>query len=732
MANRALIKQISTTFTHPRMQTRDIIEQYSNTQDHDLRYMSLRQNALEKDVEYSQEELSELVSRVLIPSLCDSDSSIVQLSSTQVFPHMVRCSPDLTELCLLQPLCKELNHHLGEAFEGKADHVAVYVQTIRNVLREYQGRIVSKSSLQHYIDYLGDTPYTTQLAWDALTLFLQKSDLSQEMYVQLYRLVLVKYHDVAAATNALAMATGKMDPKTVLSAIQMNIVGADSISIPNLRLLRDISRETYQFKLAYENLLVYATHDLAQKPKESQEEVELLFGIIHNLSPWLQESAAAATPGSKRLVINDLYQLCETTLSQEYPVKDLDLQMDTDDESENEEQNAYLEELGGGDYGEDTIDEQDAEMEGGIFFESDDEATDPYIYLRHTLILLSELPNQPPDGLSALIAQIPSSVLKQVKAEFIKLVKRKSVFYETVVNSFPNDIDDVIVRDLPQELLQKVPTSEAARERLLYLSTDYPPWTQIASPLQNVHLVPPPPFVASEPSHENMQQVLHSINEWIPQTTVTRGAVKCVMDVLMQAFTSEAVARDLSLLQLSLEIVSQCIKHNVFGDNNSDLLAQRLIPQLKPNKNLIKTIKVGNMKQQIDDGSTLRATTYTLLQQMSYSYSTKITAFTVCVERGLKDGSEIKELSVDLMKHILDASWPEIRIRDEAWFTQTIIPKILERQEKIFASRPNKDTATSQQLEEWSRSCRGIQRALTLINDLGLVEVQMDLEPYEV
>ncbi|SCV04972.1 LANO_0G15676g1_1 [Lachancea nothofagi CBS 11611] len=636
----------------------DLINQYSTTQDHDLRYMALREHVLNFNEPWDEQELRELVSRVLIPALGDQDRAIAELVSTQIFPFVARMHPLEAESCLVLPLCRKLCDLVTHMQDGPQ-----VLQSLKNVLSELKTKLQTPEPLQMYCESMFSMPERPYMAWEALASLLQESStyhMIQDLYPKLYRLALDDGR--SAAINAVRIATAKTSPKIVRSVFQENALLTDA----HLKLLSQITRVQAAFRFIYLDIIDKL---LCETFTES------VCSTLVNLSVWLLEPAIGTDSNMKSKTSAKLFERCREVLLGTAESKEM-----VSDEEEDPDQDAYLRELS----------DEDAEKE--IEFEvEDDVASADQLCLELLRNVLLPIPE----------AIIDTLTLPCFDGEMLfSLIRDGRVDSRYAARKLPHDVDESIIQFMPLEYLNMLPKTSLIDRRIEFLSG-----ASLLHPSSNLSDVA-----------EILKEECH-INE----------ATKLELIELLKKGLDPGVA-NLSDLELAVDAVSALLKLRDLQDLQ-DVVAQLLWPHLKPNKMFIRTIKVGNMKQSIDDGISFRLNCYTLLQQLELSYKFKCLTLQECVERGFKDEFTIKEASTELFNYIFERTWPEIRIRDASWFLEKLCPRVQDRVDKALAAKPN-GTATSQQIAHWLRSIACLESTGLMLSDTYRVITNDLLDEY--
>ncbi|CCK73583.1 Lag2p NDAI_0G06000 [Naumovozyma dairenensis CBS 421] len=164
--------------------------------------------------------------------------------------------------------------------------------------------------------------------------------------------------------------------------------------------------------------------------------------------------------------------------------------------------------------------------------------------------------------------------------------------------------------------------------------------------------------------------------------------IKNLLSTLKTILTNDTP--DASQLQLALEIVDQLVKpdrideliNKNYASDNLNVTVTWLIPHLKPNKLYIRTLKVGNFKQKIDEGTTLRTTIYTILSQCydHLDYNTQCCLIQNIIKYGFKEqDSSIQKFSINIFTKILQFVTDPLMALDLEWAKSEIYHPILKR-----------------------------------------------------
>lgn len=160
-----------------------------------------------------------------------------------------------------------------------------------------------------------------------------------------------------------------------------------------------------------------------------------------------------------------------------------------------------------------------------------------------------------------------------------------------------------------------------------------------------------------------------------------------IYDVCCTAWRVLEADSPLPTLVISLDILGQLLQNNVAQIDYSRT-CQALVPHMKQNKAFLQTLKVGNMTQTIDEGSTFRTLVYSTLLQI---VTTNPVHYTVCckiimeaLSRGVRDSeSTINQLAATLIQTLLQTSYETIRGIDPEWYNGTLLPRVADIAAKV-------------------------------------------------
>ncbi|SCU98099.1 LAFA_0G15632g1_1 [Lachancea sp. 'fantastica'] len=362
-----------------------------------------------------------------------------------------------------------------------------------------------------------------------------------------------------------------------------------------------------------------------------------------NLSVWLQQPAMSESSNLKTELQHRLFAKCYDVLA-DYAEK-----METDSENEEDsEQEAYFKELSADGYGE------------GVMFE--DEGKDEAYQSS------SELPPTVDSWLK---------LLQQIKLRLPQTIVSilASPKFAKVRDCFP--VQDG--RSGDETVSRKI--DEITNEGNLQLGVE-------------------PDLISSgAPNLPTDADLTEKISNFSEALNITEAPKETGIRWLYSMLSTDE--SNLADLEMAVDAASALSRREDMQDMH-DFIAELLWPHLKPNKLFIGTVKVGNMKQSIDDGVSFRINCYALIQQLQLSYGSQCRTLEECVERGFKDEAEIKEVSAALFNSIFTQIWPEIEIRDACWLRDKLWTRIQDRLNKALATKPN-DSSTSHQISNWTR-----------------------------
>ena len=147
-------------------------------------------------------------------------------------------------------------------------------------------------------------------------------------------------------------------------------------------------------------------------------------------------------------------------------------------------------------------------------------------------------------------------------------------------------------------------------------------------------------------------------------------------------YKSASSMDDLKGLQLVVDIAEKLMRDKNFGLTVRDqsILSLILLPHAKRNKQFICIIKVGNMKQKVDEGVSTRTSIYSILSQMEklpMNVSCKILEDMAGV--GLKDKNEnVKFIAEKVMENILEQYYEAIIALAQNWYQVSIMDNMRE------------------------------------------------------
>lgn len=154
-------------------------------------------------------------------------------------------------------------------------------------------------------------------------------------------------------------------------------------------------------------------------------------------------------------------------------------------------------------------------------------------------------------------------------------------------------------------------------------------------------------------------------------------------DIVACISTALSNSEELVELQKYLDMTEHLILNKELSLTENDIrkLSNALIPHLQKNKNYVHTIKVGNMKQKIDDGITLRSSVYSMLLQIEdlpYDIACNLLQ-RVVISIPKEKEDQILTLMNHIFKKVLQEHYYNIIGLDESWFQQAIISPLDEQ-----------------------------------------------------
>lgn len=175
---------------------------------------------------------------------------------------------------------------------------------------------------------------------------------------------------------------------------------------------------------------------------------------------------------------------------------------------------------------------------------------------------------------------------------------------------------------------------------------------------------------------------------------------------------------DLAALQALVNRISQYVAES--PTEIYDWEATLLVPLLRPNKSFVNVIKVGNLKQSMDEGIELRLSVYDLLLRMPYSYATACLVIVEVVTNGLKDtvnNRDINEVAVKIVGRITAQYGAMMASLNSRWYHDCLLAQVERRLNKWGATREQRavdkeaftsagggqPAVTSQQSFEWEQ-----------------------------
>lgn len=165
------------------------------------------------------------------------------------------------------------------------------------------------------------------------------------------------------------------------------------------------------------------------------------------------------------------------------------------------------------------------------------------------------------------------------------------------------------------------------------------------------------------------------------------------LDVVYTVKTTLDSDATLPELLLAVEVFNQLL---LTGSTEVDYdpACQALVRHMKQNKAFLQTIKVGNMTQTIDEGSTLRTMVYSTIFEIittrDLKYTTCCLMLTEAVSRGVRDvDPTINTLSLKIIETLLQSHYNTIRAVDPTWYNKTLLPKTIETVTKLHKRLKN-------------------------------------------
>ncbi|SCU91535.1 LAMI_0E06282g1_1 [Lachancea mirantina] len=371
--------------------------------------------------------------------------------------------------------------------------------------------------------------------------------------------------------------------------------------------------------------------------------------VIQNLMVWLRQSRIEDNPQAKEILRQKILSVCVNLVAgeddQDMTFSDQEIDFESDEDIPDFSDEEYA-----------SVD--DEEMKTSDF----------------AVKVLQILPLTLTDAQIHLVIQSRAS--RNALADF---VRGRKIGYELLAKKFPDEKDPEIIDEMPLDALRCLLLSPVVQKRIDFLRG--------------------PSVVSEDDSLETIQTVLLA-REQLEGVSKTQ-----ILQSIARSLDSESSS--LMDFQVALDTLLLATKLQAF-ENYQDQMLEIVLPQLKPNKNFVKTLKAGNLKQTIDDGSVLRLSCYTLIKHLKPSYEKTLQILDACIDRGFKDEVNVKDAALEVFMQFFQRTWSELRIRDSSWFQIEIIPKIRERIEKNATQL--RATATSQQLADSERSLRGVGR----------------------
>lgn len=147
-------------------------------------------------------------------------------------------------------------------------------------------------------------------------------------------------------------------------------------------------------------------------------------------------------------------------------------------------------------------------------------------------------------------------------------------------------------------------------------------------------------------------------------------------------YKSASSVNNLTDLQFCVDIVEKLIRDDNFKLTRRDqaILALIILPHIKKNKQFVRVLKVGNMKQKVDDGLATRTSIYSILSQMDkLQYNVACKIIEEIVIHGLKDkNTTIQYLSEKILDKILNEYYNTIQGLAQGWYQVAIMNKLLD------------------------------------------------------
>ncbi|QLL33921.1 hypothetical protein HG536_0F02460 [Torulaspora globosa] len=194
--------------------------------------------------------------------------------------------------------------------------------------------------------------------------------------------------------------------------------------------------------------------------------------------------------------------------------------------------------------------------------------------------------------------------------------------------------------------------------------------------LKSLHSDPPEPC-----SHGNLLPSLDDVKVSALSTE------KDIQDVSRTAWAVLETETALPALLLSVDVLGQILQNNL-AEIDCSRTCESLLLHMKQNKSFLQTIKVGNMTQTIDEGSTFRTMVYSTMLQI---VTTRSVDYPVCckvlieaLSRGVRDSDcTINQLSIRIIEALLQANYEAIRGIDPEWYNLTLLPRVAEIATKV-------------------------------------------------
>lgn len=270
------------------------------------------------------------------------------------------------------------------------------------------------------------------------------------------------------------------------------------------------------------------------------------------------------------------------------------------------------------------------------------------------------------------------------------------------------DVEDAEVDDAQQAYLDELQSDDDLEfddEELLETDEDY----QLKKLCQTI----------LETLNDNKEKSSDYQSHKIDLTQVEVSALDETEDVVYTIQSTLENETTLQPLLLSVEILNQLL---LTGHTEIDYspVCQSLVRHMKQNKAFLQTIKVGNLTQTIDDGSTLRTMVHSTILQIittrKLDYPTCCKLLIEAVSRSARDvDPTIEQLSLRIIENLLQIHYNTIRALDSSWYDQTLLPKAAETAGKLH-KRLQTTLQNSEQLEPQAQTATILQELTSLFN----------------